>query len=152
MAAYILKSDLAIWWDANLLDQSLDLTVTSTIEEIEAADLLIERLSNSKEIEVKGLLLTRYKIDLEFAKTGGERNAMLVEYLSKLIILELEERKSMGMPSEHRLEKRKDIFILLKRFTKGFEDPVIPEVVGMADPEYIGHSTFFVEWKNISSY
>ena len=77
---------------------------------------------------------------------------MLVEYLSKLIILELEERKSMGMPSEHRLEKRKDIFILLKRFTKGFEDPVIPEVAGMADPEYIGHSTFFVEWSNKSNY
>ena len=136
MAAYILKSDLAIWWDVNLLNQSLDLTEDSTIEEI----------------EVKGLLLTRYKIDLEFAKTGGERNAMLVEYLSKLIILELEERKSMGMPSEHRLEKRKDIFILLKRFTKGFEDPVIPEVAGMADPEYIGHSTFFVEWSNKSNY
>ena len=82
MAAYILKSDLAIWWDANLLNQSLDLTEDSTIEEIEAADLLIEKLSNSKEIEVKGLLLTRYKIDLEFAKTGGDRNAMLVEYLA----------------------------------------------------------------------
>lgn len=152
MAAYILKSDLAIWWDVNLLNQSLDLTEDSTIEEIEAADLLIEKLSKSKEIEVKGLLLTRFKIDLEFAKIGGDRNAMLVEYLCKLIILELEERKSMGMPSEHRLEKRKDIFILLKRFTKGFEDPVIPELAGMADPDYIGHNTFFVEWSNKSDY
>ena len=76
----------------------------------------------------------------------------MLENLVKLLILELETRKSMGMPSEYRTEKRKEIFTSMSRFMKGFENPEIEEVQEMENLDYEVYPTKFVDFANKSNY
>jgi hypothetical protein len=150
--AYVKREDINLYWDKSLADDALNLSNDPTPQQILEADILIEKLSLSKEIEISGWIKTRFKIKEEFEKLGDDRNPLMLENLVKLLILELETRKSMGMPSEYRTEKRKEIFASMARFMKGFENPEIEEVQEMQNLDYEVYPTKFVDFASKSNY
>jgi phage gp36-like protein len=113
MSIYITKSDYAESIRENILDQIIELNdLMLDVSETRAIDLMQSYLSG------------KYDVAIIFARTGSERNPILVMYAIDIALYDLHSRINPRKVPQHRIDRYENAIKWLEQVSKGVIKPV----------------------------